>query len=120
MDLIAGRHSSVGTYCLYLQNGSDSPASSFGRNVLPVSSESRIFILRKSEVTGSGEALMPVHEITRCRTYHALAGILDLPWESFNPTQLISQGKYSRGKQLWSDDGVVLTIEGHAEVRLGL
>jgi len=67
---------------------------------------------------GSGRFRRSIDAITRDYTvYLALAGILDLPWEPFNPTQLISQGKYSHGKQLWSDDGVALTVEGHAAVR---
>jgi hypothetical protein len=74
------------------------------------------FFTLKSEAAGYGEAVIPVHEITRCRTYLALIGILDIPWEPFNRAQLIWLGKYSHGKQLWSDHDVALTLEGHAEV----
>jgi len=41
---------------------------------------------------------------------------MDFSWEPFNPTQLISLGKYSHAKQLWADVGVAYTLEGHAEV----
>jgi hypothetical protein len=39
------------------------------------------FYTLKPEAAGSAEAVIAVHEITRCGNSPALGGILELPWE---------------------------------------
>ena len=92
-SLLAGRHRSGGTYCTRLQDGeflySEVGSSRFRRS------------------SGSSALDCTVYDLP-CT--HRSVG-------SLNPKQLILLGKYSPAKQLWSDDGVAFTLEGHAEVR---